>query len=176
MAIFQSLAAFGVRQLMDGALSTVGLSGGGEAVVGFLAARFNDHSRKLTTALEAANDRAWKALEVALAGDSFWDRCKVVLSSGDDKAFREQVSAFLDANPLSADGDRGVCLQELRTARKNKLLAGGSLDPKALAQQAGAFAGFADPQAVLTAEWQAVDRMADELRQAGYANLAQLLS
>jgi formylglycine-generating enzyme required for sulfatase activity/tetratricopeptide (TPR) repeat protein len=178
MAIFQRLAAFGVRQLVDGAFSTVGLNAGADAVVGLLAARFTDHSRKLTVALETANERSWKALEIALAGDSFWDRCKVVLSSGDDKAFREQVRAFLDANPLSADsaGVRDVCLQELRTARKNKLLAGGSLDPKALAQQAGAFAGFADPQAVLTAEWQAVDHMAEELRQAGHANLAQLLS
>jgi len=37
MAIYQSLAAFGVRQLVDGALSTVGLSAG-EAVVAFLSA------------------------------------------------------------------------------------------------------------------------------------------
>jgi HEAT repeat protein/tetratricopeptide (TPR) repeat protein len=178
MAIYQSLAAFGVRQLVDGALNTVGLSAGGEAVVALLAARFTDHSRKLTVALQTANERAWKALEIALAGDSFWDRCKVVLASGDDKAFREQVRTFLDGNQLSADnaGVRGVCLQELRSARKNKLLAGGSLDAKELAKQAGAFAGFADPQAVLTAEWQAVDRMADELRQGGYANLAQLVS
>ncbi len=178
MVIFQSLAAFGVRQLVDGALSTVGLGGGGEAVVAFLAARFSDHSRKLTAALEIANERAWKAFEIALAGDSFWDRCKVVLASGDDKAFREQVRAFLDANSLSADGDgvRAACLQELRAARKNKVLSGGSLDPKTLAHQAGALAGFADPKAVLDAEWRAVDQMADELRRAGYAKLAQLLS
>ena len=178
MAIVQGLCGFAVRQLVEGACSTVGISGGGEAVVGFLAQRFTDHSTKLTDALEAANERAWKALEIALAGESFWDRCKVVLSSGEDKAFGRQVRAFLDANPLSADGAgfRDQCLRELRTARNKKFLTGGGLDPKALAEQAGAFARFADPQAVLAAEWQAVDRMAQELRQAGHPNLGQLLS
>ena len=60
MAIYQNLAAFGVGQLVNGALSTVGLGGSGEAVVAFLAARFADHSGKLTAALEVANDRAGK--------------------------------------------------------------------------------------------------------------------
>ena len=156
----------------------MGLSNTGEAVVGLLMQRFTDHSKKLTEALEHASDRAWKALEIALAGDSFWDRCKVLLSSGEDKALREQVRSFLDTHPLSDNGAefRDQCLQELRTARNKKLLKGGSLDPKALAQEAGEFARFSDPQAVLAAEWQAVDRMAQELRQAGHPNLGQLLS
>ena len=33
-------------------------------------------------------------LEIALAGDSFWDRCKLALAPSEDKAFREQVRAF----------------------------------------------------------------------------------
>ena len=179
MVIYQNLAAFGVGQLVNGALSTVGLGGSGEAVVAFLAARFADHSGKLTAALEVANDRAWKAFEIALAGDSFWDRCKVVLSSGDDKAFRGQVRSFLDAHAFSADAERSVCLQELRGARKIKLLAGGGLDPKALAQQAGAFAGFADPQSGIPRKQSSLHRfqaVAGWRQQIGEANSVHPLS
>ncbi len=178
MGVLVNLSVLALRQLIDGACSTVGLSGTGEAVVGLLTRHFTDHSKKLTEALETANERAWKALEIALAGESFWDRCQVVLASNEDKAFGRQVRAFLDANPLSADGAefRDRCLRELRTARKEQLLTGGSLDARTLAQRAGAFARFSDPQAVLAAEWQAIDQMAYELRQAGHSNLGQLLS
>ena len=83
------------------ASKAVGIDSGGEAVVKFLADRFTDHSQKLTAALQTANDRAWKAIEVALAGDSLWERCKVTLASAEDQAFREQVRAFLDVSPLT---------------------------------------------------------------------------
>ena len=39
-------------------------------------------------------------MEIALAGDSFWERCKVLISRAEDKAFGLQVRAFLDATPL----------------------------------------------------------------------------
>ena len=53
--------------------------------------RFSDHSKNLTNALESASDRAWRALEIALAGETFlsW------LHKAEDKAFREQVRAAL---------------------------------------------------------------------------------
>ena len=45
--------------------------------------RFSDHSKQLTRALERANDRAWRAVEVALAGRSWWDACKLTLRAVD---------------------------------------------------------------------------------------------
>src|SRR5262249_61041049 len=136
---------------------------GGEAgeaavsgVVEFLVRHFSDHSQRLLEALRHANERAWRALEVALAGDSLWDRCKLVMASGDEKAFREQVRPFLDTCSLAElqgrDAFRQACLNELRAARKAGLLTEGTLEPTALARKAGAFARFSDPQQAVDAE------------------------
>src|SRR5271163_4302855 len=104
MHISTNLCALALKQLVGGACRAVGVEAGEGAVqgvVGFLTRHFLDHSQQLTEALERGNERAWKALEVALAGDSLWDRCKLVLSSGEDKAFRELVRPFLDSCSLA---------------------------------------------------------------------------
>ena len=111
-----------------------------EGVVGFLGQRFTDHSQALTRALHQSNAQAWKALEIALAGDSFWDRCKMVFSTKDDKAFREQLRPFLDACPMAELSGKAQfrqdALRELKAAGKANLLTGGALDPRALAREA----------------------------------------
>src|SRR5262249_27868503 len=126
------------------------------------------------------NEQSWKALEVALAGDSLWDKCKLVFARGEEKAFREKVQPFLDACPLAEfqgkAAYRQACLQELRAARKAGLLTAGSLDPTALARQAGAFARFADPQALLVAESEALGQMSEDLNKAGHTNLAAFIA
>ena len=100
MSIFLSLSSLALRQVVDGACAALGVKDSGEAVVGFLTERFTDHSQRLTAALQSANEKAWKALEVSLAGDSLWDRCKALAARGEDQAFARQVRAFLDAAPL----------------------------------------------------------------------------
>lgn len=152
----------------------------GDALAGLLVKRFTDHSQRLTRALTHANDRAWKALEISLAGETWWQRCKVRLASAEEKGFRQQVQAFLDAASLgevSAQGSelRLEALRQLQAARKAGVLLGGKLEPKQLARQAGAFARFADPTALVEAEWRIVEQMVDELRQRGYSALARLL-
>lgn len=133
MGVFQTLSVVALRQLVGGACTAVGASPVGEAVVDFLANRFTDHSSKLTTALQTANERAWKTLELALAGDSFWERCKTALARREDQAFRRQVRSFLDNVPLlefSGKPDfRKACLQELQAARKANHLTAGVLAP-----------------------------------------------
>src|SRR5207237_10188166 len=115
--------------------------GAGGGVVTVLTRHFCDHSRRLLEALRDSNDRAWRAVEVALAGDSLWDRCKLVMASGDEKAFREQVRPFLDSCSLAElqgrDAYRQASLSELRAARKAGLLTEGTLEPQTLAQKAG---------------------------------------
>src|SRR5262249_22173330 len=133
--------------------------------------RFTDHSQRLTVALQTANERSWKALEVALGGESLWDRCKGALARAEDKAFREQVRAFLDASPLTKASARYAeifrnALKELRAARDGGLLTRGSLSPNELAREAGAFARFTDPLALLDCERKVVEGIADELREA----------
>src|SRR5262249_41969177 len=145
--------------LVSGACRAVGLDVGDAAVggvVGLLTRHFTDQSRRLTEAMRRTHERAWKAIEVALAGDSLWDRCKLVFPGAEERAFREQVRPFLDACPLAElqgkTAYRQACLQELRAANKAGLLTGGTLDPAELARDAGAFARFNNPQALLEAE------------------------
>ncbi|HWG45241.1 MAG TPA: hypothetical protein VN688_20925 [Gemmataceae bacterium] len=183
MGVIQQLSALAVRQLLGGICHAAGLEAGGsavETVVGVLANHFNDHSQRLLLALQRSNERAWRALEIALAGDSWWDRIKVSLARREDQAFREQVSAFLQATPLAGLPSHGPefrqqCLRELRAAQKQGTLSD-ALQPRALAEEAGAFARFADPHGLLQAEWQIVDAIAETLRQARFSALAHLVS
>jgi uracil-DNA glycosylase family 4 len=183
MRISSNLCALALRQVVGGACKAVGCNPGAGAidgVVGFLTRHFTDHSQRLARALEETNQHAWRALEVALAGESLWDRCKLVLASGEEKAFRLQVKPFLDACPLAElHGKapfRQACLRELQAARKAGHLEAGALDPAALARQAGAFARFSDPAALLQAEGQALTEVGDALRRLGYAHLAEFVS
>ena len=89
MSIFFSLSSLALRQVVEGACAAVGLKESGEAVVGFLTGRFTDQSQRLTTALRQASDNAWKALEIALAGDSLWDRCKSAVARAEERDLDE---------------------------------------------------------------------------------------
>jgi formylglycine-generating enzyme required for sulfatase activity/serine/threonine protein kinase len=179
MSVFLSLSSLALRQLVEGACAALGVKDGGEAVVGFLTERFTDHSNRLTKALRQANDNAWKALEIALAGDSLWDRCKAAVATAEDRAFARQVRAFLDATPLPEvarkTAFRQKCLEELRAARKGQALAVGTPDARQLAQDTAAFARFSDPTSRLDAEWGRVVVMVNGLDRAGYKSLAGLL-
>ncbi len=183
MPITQTLCALTLKQAVGGACEAIGLAAGTGAVdgvVGFLSRRFLDHSQALMDALQQANEKAWRTLEVALAGDSLWDRVKLVFTSGDDKAFRAQLQPFLTVCPMAElngrDQFRQDSLRELRAAAKANLLIGGSVDAVSLAREAGVFARFDNPQGLLDAEFAALERMAGEFRQLGYPNLAELLS
>jgi uncharacterized protein (TIGR03067 family) len=180
MSIFISLSSFALRQLVEGACATPGVKEGSEAVVGFLAERFTDHSQRLARALQTASDNAWKALEIALAGDSLWDRCKAAVARAEDRAFARQVRAFLDATPLpELPGEtefRQKCLEELRAARKGRALTAGSLDPRQLAEGTASFARFSDPTSLLDAEWRSVVGLAGQVKEAGFPSLAWLLA
>jgi serine/threonine protein kinase/HEAT repeat protein len=157
------------------------VAGGAEAAAGFLTRHLTDHSRGLLRALKKANDNAWRALEIALAGDSFLDRCKATLAGGDYRGFRDQVRAFLGGLPdgwAGPDGGavvREQALRELRAARKAGATQGGALDPQELATRAGDFARFGDPSALLEAERRAVATLAEELTGQGYPALAKIL-
>jgi Protein kinase domain len=180
MSILLSLSTLALRGIVDGAWACVGIEQGGAAVVGFLTERFTDHSQRLTRALHSSSEKAWKALEIALAGDSLWDRCKASIARSEDKAFAQQVRAFLDAAPLlelsGKTAIRQKCLAELRAARKAGALTKGSLDHRQLAKQAGDFTRFGDPTDLVDAEWLMIVGIATEMKEAGYASLAWLLS
>src|SRR6516162_4762000 len=98
MAIVAPLSVLAVRSLFEGFCKSIGFEAGGaaaDAAVKFLGNRFTDHSARLTEALARANEGAWRALELSLAGDSWWDKVKLTLARREDQVFREQVGAFL---------------------------------------------------------------------------------
>lgn len=178
MALLQHLSILALRGVVEGTGKTLGLTLGESAVdnvVVYLKNHFLDHSLSLSRAMQRANDNAWKALEIALAGESLWNW----LDTADNKAFRAQVRSFLEAAPLPELAGQGPdfrrqCLQELREARKQGWLSG-SVETEALARRVGEFARFADPEAVLHAEWAAIEEMAGLCREAKYPTLAQLI-
>ena len=180
MSIILGLSTLALRQVVDGACKAVGITKQGEAVANFLTERFTDHSQRLTKALQNANEKAWKSLEIALAGDSLWDRCKVLTARSEDKAFGQQVRAFLDATSLPELAGKAAfrqkCLEELQAARKAGSLTTSSLDLRQLAKQTGDFARFGDPTGLIDAEWRLVAGIATEMKQAGHGSLAWLLS
>src|SRR5947209_18470086 len=91
MRISDNLCALAVQQLVGGACKAAGVApcavGAVEQVVGFLTYHFMDQSRRLTEALQLTSERAWRALEIALAGSSLWQRCKILMASGEERAF-----------------------------------------------------------------------------------------
>src|SRR5439155_12649703 len=104
MRVFSRLSLFALAPLVSGACRAVGLSAAGDgvsAVARFLAERLSDQSRRVADALKDAADRAWRALEFALAGESV----RAALDAADDKAVREQVRLFV-LNAPCGRGDR----------------------------------------------------------------------
>jgi hypothetical protein len=101
MSIVHTLSLLALKEVLP---TVVGgkIAEASTGLVNLLSKHFNDPSQRLARALHAANDRSWKAIEIGLAGDSIWEKCKVVVASGEDKAFRQQLQAFLDTNPLPA--------------------------------------------------------------------------
>jgi hypothetical protein len=169
MPIVSSLIGFGLRQIIgEGALP----------VVSAIEQRFRDHSQTLPKALARAHDRAWQALGVALAGDSFLDRVKLFFASGDDKGIREQVQLFLKDNGLSFEGTppefAQACLEELKDLRKSGLLVSEGCPVEEIARQAANWQRYTEPQRLIEGARQAVGQLADAILER-YPNLARLI-
>ncbi len=139
------------------------------------AEQMTDQSRAVLDALERSNRKAWKALEIALAGESLWSR----LDKADVKALRTQIRAFLDHVPLpelSEKADfRKRCLGEIRLALGKGVLLG-NLVAGELVEKTGQFAAHTDPNALLQAEKAALNRLGKEVQDAGFRTLGWLLA
>jgi serine/threonine protein kinase len=174
--ILQTLSALALQELVNAgcrvaALSAVEVELG--PVVEGIVERFTDGGGLLEKALAGAGERAWRALEIALAGEGLFGW----LDRADDRVFRGQVRDFLRTAPLPADQAedfRKVCLRELRALRKDGHL-GGSLQGEAAARRAGDLSRYGDPVRRLAAVRQAVDQIAGQVEAAGGRHLAQLL-
>jgi formylglycine-generating enzyme required for sulfatase activity len=169
MSLVTSLVAFTLRQTLD-----VSPEGALRLVEGY----FTDRSRALPRALGKANERAWQALGVALAGDGFLDQLRVFFARGDERGIREQVTRFLAGNALGLDGNaadfRRSCLEELKRLRKENRLTLDHTDAATVARQTAGLQRFADPTGLVYGASLAVAGVADALREEA-PNLAKLL-
>jgi serine/threonine protein kinase/TM2 domain-containing membrane protein YozV/tetratricopeptide (TPR) repeat protein len=166
MNVTEHLCCFALRQVMGE---------GAERLMALVSDQFSDRSQALTRALTRANLRAWRALEIALAGESIWN----VFDGADEKALRKQLKAFIDAAPLpdlaNRQRARSLILTELLDARKHQLLTG-TIHPANLGQPLAVFTRFHQPQELIAHERELLRDMARLLKQAGYDNLAWLLA
>jgi hypothetical protein len=179
MGVFTRLSMFALAPLVSGACRAVGLSAAGDGlsvVARFLSDRLSDQSLRVSDALKGAADRAWRTLELALAGESV----VAVADRADDRAFREQVRLFLLAAQCDgrATADREFvprCLEELRAARAAGVLEGDA-DPAKLADRLGDLTRFGEPTALLSAQWALADELAADLRSSGFPTLAAFVT
>ena len=164
-----TLVCFGVRQVIGVDVADVA------AVV---ERYFTDHSQTLPRALATANDKAWRALGIALAGDGLFDKVKVFFASGDDQGLREQVRRFLNGNRLNFEGTpvqfREACLKDLKKARQDGWLSAQNLSAREIAQQTTTFQRYADSSGLVSGAEQVMSQVADALT-AECPNLANLL-
>lgn len=184
MSILTHLSSLALRGAGQAVCELAGVGAAGGAVgtvIGLLEARFRDNSQPLVQALERATRNTWRAVEVALAGSSWWDRCRVTLAGGDARGIREQVQAYLQANPLDGiDGHgpdfRGQCIAQLQAARKAGLLDKGKMSAGDLARRVGDLSRYGDQPGIVEAELKSLDEIALVLRKAGYEALATFLT
>jgi serine/threonine protein kinase len=114
-----------------------------------------DPRGRLHTALGRAAGRAWRTLDIALAGNSFLDR----FGRPEDGPLHDQLRAFLASLPGEIPGRDGAA-RELRAAREAGVLAVGPPGDDPAANRS------ADPTEALAAE----------LDRAGYGQLARAVT
>jgi WD40 repeat protein len=162
MELVQKLSLLTVRHLLAEVCAPQGEGGRAR-----LAELLEHGDTRLAAALAHAHVRAWRAVEIALAGEPFWDGCTVFLSPEECKALRAEVEVLRDHTPLAgrskdAASRRRQALHELHRAQQAGLLAESAFNVPALAQSLRADAPG--------------QRLSDELRRADYPALAALLA
>lgn len=143
----------------------------GEEAIDFLAERFTDQSQRLPKALNAATDRAWKTLELALASDTLFRK---LTTRAEDQALAQELRlALVVVNVDESVGNKAqlfrAALKELRAVRRSPV------PPDELQRHTRAMGNYTDPVALVEAEWHDASAMADECERSGNKNLAAFL-
>ena len=149
--------------------------------VKLLEQHFRDQSQLLKRALRSSEERAWKVLELALSGGTWWDRAQSLFRSGDEKALAQSIQHFLNTVPqqYAARFDhsfRKICCEELRKAKQQKFLPGDDSSANSFEKYLSPFCHFTQPTQWLAHEWEALSGIGESLAQSGYSHLAQIVS
>jgi hypothetical protein len=164
MGLFNSLSSLILRQVF---------AEQAESLLGFLNDRMTDNSRRLERVLFRSNERAWRVLEIALAGPTLWQAACDLIGSREDKLLRLQVQAFLDRLPGYPGPFRKSCLRELHSARRVKLVPGTAPGAYDITGELETFARYGDSAWVMKNERQALDNIAQLLAREGYPLLSR---
>ncbi|MEZ6140929.1 MAG: protein kinase [Zavarzinella sp.] len=174
---FSELSLIAVRFVVGGAFEATGIPVNGGRAFNFIFERFNDQSQRLPKTLTWVTERAWKTLELTLAGDSIWHN---ITKRADDRTLAEQLRlALLNVpfDPTIEDKQAFFkqCLKEIRHLNKSKALRGAIIGASELKQHEQQMAQFTDPTSVLHAEWVSADQIARKLEEAGQQSLPRFL-
>jgi hypothetical protein len=134
MQLTHHLALLTLRQLLAGTDD----ARRGEAAAA-LAGRCAAGDAVLLAALQRSQKLAWTALEIVVAGESFWDGCGVFLARPEHAAFRRQVDWLRQHTPLAgaqAPALRRRCAAELRANRPGQQPPDGAALAEALRAEA----------------------------------------
>ncbi len=161
MSVVGALFGLGLRATLGDVGESV------QDVIDSVRERFEDHSQALPEALEKANDKAWRALAVALGGDGFLDHMKRLMAEGEARGLRERIKSFLGKHAAYFDQTpeafRRACLAELEKARKAGRLSVKDVTADEAGKEASAFPYYSDSQAMMDVAVKAVERLADGL-------------
>ena len=144
-----------------------------EGAVAWLKAHFTDHTQALPKAVAAANQRAWQAVALALAGDTLYERIKGLFRDADIKAVRDQIRIFV------ANADTGLELFPANIRLQacdelNRLKRDGRLGVEGIALATLDLTRIASPAKIADDARRAISTIADDLL-AESPNLARIL-
>jgi tetratricopeptide (TPR) repeat protein len=174
MRCVQVLSVLALKRLLRYACQPVGRNGSGRLGADKLAPAGHHLSR----ALRQANARAWTAAEVLLAGEELWERAQLTWERNLEEEFFRPIRTLLDEISLHAVDERGPearrkCSQALQAALASALLTSGPLDiAELLPEIERVDEGLDESQT----EWQSLERLMDQLDQAGYTELRPLFA
>ncbi len=177
MGIVHNLSVLALRPVTRGAQPTPDVEI--DAVLALLTERFTGGAAPLTATLKASVRRALITLELAVAGEAWWEAHQDSSLLVEARAVRTGARFFLDSVFVALPGEdeaafRQSCVRPLRAVRKK--LGGDEvpLDAAELAAQCAAWARAGDIAERREVERDLLDRVADEVRPSA-APLARLL-
>jgi tetratricopeptide (TPR) repeat protein len=168
MPIVHNLSLLALRQTVQGVQADPAAGPDNDNRSALLAQRMVVAGPRLRGAWRVAAERAWQILEIGLRGAS-------LLNVAEDQPLRDAIRAFLENYPANDLGSpesftRQECARELRAASASGAL-DDFVDEQELAREAVALWAGANPDD----ERRIGERLAAELRAAGYPHLAQAL-
>ncbi len=145
-----------------------------DGLANWVKSRFTDHSAALPKTIAAANDRAWQAVGLAMAGDTLLGRIKGLFRDGDMKAVQAQIRAFVTDADTGLDG-QPAGLRARACDELNRLQRAGRLGANDIYFESLDLTRFGSTAKVADDAIRAVQCIADDLK-ADAPHLAQVLT